>query len=125
VGRRVTPHSLKAKIITPRIEETRDFYTGLFGLVVAEEWDEPGDRGCILAFPDGKGEAFIEIYQGEAQGEFGGLSLQLRTADLDGFAAGLPPELARRGPVERPWGSRYLYLTDPNGIEIVVFEGGL
>jgi len=121
----VNPHSLKTKITTPRIQETRDFYASLFGLVVAEAWDEPGDRGCILAFPDGKGEAFIEIYHGEAGSEFSGLSLQLRTADLDGFAAGLPPELARRGPVERPWGSRYLYLTDPNGIGIVVFEGGL
>jgi catechol 2,3-dioxygenase-like lactoylglutathione lyase family enzyme len=119
------PHSLKTKIVTPRMAETRDFYLRHLGLVVAEAWDEPGDRGCILAFADGGNEAYLEIHRGEAADGFAGLSLQFRTIDLDGFVAGLDGDLPRRGPEGRPWGSRYLFLTDPNGIDIVVFEGGL
>lgn len=58
-------------------------------------------------------------------GGIAGFSLQFRTEDLRGFRALLPPGTQVRGPVERPWGSTYLYLTDPNGISVVVFEGGL
>lgn len=119
------PNSLKTKIVTPLVTETVDFYVKHLGLVVAERWDEPSDAGVILAFAGGNGEAYLEIYRGESGGGFEGLSLQFRTPDLDGFLQTLSSDLPRRGPVERPWGSRYLYLTDPNGIDLIVFEGGL
>jgi catechol 2,3-dioxygenase-like lactoylglutathione lyase family enzyme len=119
------PHSLKTRIVTPLMAETRDFYRRHLGLVVAEAWDDPGDCGCILAFPDGRNEAYLEIHRGDAIHGFAGISLQFRTADLDGFVAGLDGDLPRRGPEDRPWGSRYLFLTDPNGIDVVIFEGAL
>lgn len=117
--------SLKTKITTPKLVETRDFYMRLFGMAVAEEWDSEGDKGVILAFKDGREEAFLEIYDSAEVHDFSGLSLQFKAEDLDNFAANLAPDVARRGPVERPWGSRYLYLTDPNGVAIIVYEGGL
>lgn len=117
-------HSLKTKITTPRFAETIAWYRELFGLDPVEQWDEPGDKGCILAFPGGRNEAFLEIYAGPAA-NFLGLSLQFRTADLDGFHAALAGRFESGGPVDRPWGSRYLYLTDPNGIAVIVYEGGL
>ncbi|MDP8994147.1 MAG: hypothetical protein M3N07_04055 [Pseudomonadota bacterium] len=92
---------------------------------VVEEWCQENDVGCILALAGERREALLEIYHGRAAGGFAGLSLQFRTEDLDGFRALLPPGIEVRGPVERPWGSTYLYLTDPNGISVVVFEGGL
>lgn len=117
--------SLKSKITTPRLAETRDYYIRLFDMVIAEEWDSPDDKGVILAFRDGRQEAFLEIYDGEVEHDFSGLSLQFKTEDLTAFAEGLDPDVERRGPVKRPWGSHYLYLTDPNGVAIIVYEGGL
>jgi hypothetical protein len=70
-------------------------------------------------------EAMLEIYEGPKSDGFAGLSLQFRTENLAAFKAGLPPLIECSGPTERPWGSSYLYLTDPNGISVIVFDGGL
>ena len=116
--------SLKTKITTPLFEETKAYYRALFGLVTIEEWDDGADIGCILGFRAEGGEAFLEIYKGDKGDGFKGLSLQFRTADLAAFAASIRGHHAYEGPTKRPWGCNYLYLTDPNGIAIVVFEGG-
>jgi catechol 2,3-dioxygenase-like lactoylglutathione lyase family enzyme len=121
----VHPLALKTKIITPLLSETRDFYVSALGMHVVEEWHEENDVGTILAFPGGHREALLEIYLGAAAGGFAALSLQFRTDDLQGFRALLPEGIEVRGPVERPWGSTYLYLTDPAGISVIVYEGGL
>ena len=115
--------SLKTKIITPRLEETRDWYRDLFGLSVLEEWDEASDKGCILGLGDGRGEAFLEIYASEQVFDFGGLSLQIRVADVGRFPVPDEDRFAHRGPVDRPWGSRYMFFTDPNGVAVIVFSG--
>ena len=117
------PLSLKTKIVTPRLEATRDWYRDLFGMAVVEEWDEPGDKGCILALGPARDEALLEIYQGESPFGFDGLSLQFRVADVDAFHAPDDPRFACEGPADRPWGSRYLFFTDPNGIAVIVFSG--
>lgn len=117
-------HALKTKIVTPRYDETFAFYAGLPGLTLVEQWDEPGDKGAILGFAGGADEAFLEIYAGPASADFSGLSLQFRTDDADDFCAGIAGRYPCEGPVDRPWGSRYLYLTDPNGIRIIVYSGG-
>lgn len=116
---------LKTKITTPLVEETIAFYEAAIGLERLEEWDEPNDRGCILGLPNGRGEAFLEIYDGPAGADYGSVGLQFRVADLDAFRSRIEGRVPCRGPVQRPWGSRYLFLTDPNGVTVVVFEGGL
>lgn len=118
------PSVLKTKITTPKLEETRAFYVACFGMRVVEEWREADDVGCILALAGGGHEAFLEIYEGPHSADFSGLSLQFRTDDLAAFKAGLPSSIECRGPVARPWGSTYLYLTDPNGIAVIVFDQG-
>lgn len=115
--------SLKTKITTPRVKETRDWYRDLLGLDVAEEWDEPGDKGCILALPGGNGEAFLEIHDWPIVSGFSNLSLQIRVDDVAAFPVPDDSRFASRGPVDRPWGSRYLFFTDPNGISVVLFSG--
>ena len=117
-------HALKTRIITPLYEETLAFYAGLPGLALVEQWDEPGDKGAILSFADGAEEAFLEIYPGPRPADFSGLSLQFRTGDADAFRAAVAQDYACEAPVDRPWGSRYLYLSDPNGIRIIVYSGG-
>ena len=117
-------HALKTKIITPRFDETLAYYAGLPGLALVEQWDEPDDRGAILGIAGGAEEAFLEIYSGPGPADFSDLSLQFRTADVDAFRAAIAGNYACEGPVDRPWGSRYLYLADPNGIRIIVYSGG-
>ena len=38
---------------------SRRFYVDLLGLEVVEEWDDPGDQGCIVGF--GPGGGFLEM----------------------------------------------------------------
>ena len=116
--------SLKTKITTPRLADTRAFYESMFGLTVVEEWDEPGDKGVILQFPDGHREALLEIYDGQDTQHFVGLSLQFRVDDVESFIASLPAGVSFEGPNRRPWGSTYVYLRDPNDIQVIVYEGG-
>jgi catechol 2,3-dioxygenase-like lactoylglutathione lyase family enzyme len=116
--------SLKTKITTPRLADTRAFYESLFGLTVVEEWDKPGDKGVILQFPDGHREALLEIYDGQGTQHFVGLSLQFRVDDVESFIASLPAGVSFEGPDRRPWGSTYVYLRDPNDIQVIVYEGG-
>lgn len=115
---------MKTKITTPRLAETRAFYESLFDLSVVEEWDEPGDRGVILQFPDGHREALLELYDGSGTQDFAGLSLQFRVGSLESFISGLPAGVPFEGPNQRPWGSTYLYMRDPNDIQVIVYEGG-
>ena len=115
---------MKTKITTPRLADTRAFYESLFGLTVVEEWDEPGDKGVILQFPDGHREALLEIYDGQGTQHFVGLSLQFRVDDVESFIASLPAGVSFEGPDRRPWGSTYVYLRDPNDIQVIVYEGG-
>lgn len=115
--------SLKTKLITQRFEETREWYRELLGLFLLEEWNEPDDRGCILGFGGERSEALLEIYQGQPEFDFSGLSLQFRVEDVDDFKAPEDPRFAFRGPVERPWGSRYLFFSGPNDVSVVIFSG--
>ena len=117
-------HALKTKIITLRFDETLAFYAGLPGLTLIEQWDEPDDKGAILGFTGGAEEAFLEIYAGPAPDDFAGLSLQFRTEDVDALLGELGERYACEGPADRPWGSRYLCLTDPNGIRLIIYSGG-
>ena len=116
--------NLKTKVKTARFAETRAFYQELFDLPVAEEWDEPGDKGVILrAGADG----FLEIYEGDIDDPdaYRALSLQFRVPDVHAFADAIRGKWPTEGPKARPWGSTYLYLRDPNGVLVIVFEGGL
>jgi len=94
-------------------------------MIVAEEWNDPGDVGVILSLPEGRQEAFLEVYLVEQETTFEGLSLQFRVDSLSEFQASLPEDVGFDGPTVRPWGSKYLYLSDPNDIQIIVYEGGL
>jgi catechol 2,3-dioxygenase-like lactoylglutathione lyase family enzyme len=114
--------SLKTKIVTPRVDETRDWYRDLLGLVVLEEWNEPGDKGCILGIHP-TGEAFLELHHSEESFDFGGLGLQFRVDDVSTLHVPEDERFAHSGPADRPWGSRYLFFKDPNGVSVVIFSG--
>lgn len=115
--------SMKTKIVTPRVEATRDWYCDLFGLTVLEEWNEPNDCGCILGLHSIPGEALLEIHRKVKGSDYSGVGLQFRVDDVDAFAVPQDERFRSRGPITRPWGSRYLFFSDPNGISVVVFSG--
>ncbi len=120
--------SLKTQIRTAHFSQTQSFYEVVFGMVVIEEWDETEsggskDKGVILGFPSGKQEAFLEIYASETPQSFDGLSLQFKVESMADFVAGLSLDIKTEGPVTRPWGAAYLYLNDPNNIEVIAYEG--
>ena len=117
--------SLKTKIFTPNLDETRDFYERVFGMLRVEEWDDPDDKGVILAFTKERLEALLEIYDDDSQRDFSCVSLQFRVADMAQFQAALPEALQYEGPKTRPWSSRYIYIRDPNDILPIVYEGSL
>jgi catechol 2,3-dioxygenase-like lactoylglutathione lyase family enzyme len=116
--------SLKTKISTRRLPETRGFYESVFGMVITQEWGEPNGKDIILAVPDGAGEADLEICNTNQVRDFSGLSLQFKIDSMGEFIARLPAGTAHEGPKSRLWGATYLYLTDPNGIQVIVYEGG-
>lgn len=115
--------SLKTKLSTPLLVETRNWYRDLFNLEVLEEWDEPADRGCILGLRGTAAGAYLEIYHCAGPQNFAGISLQFRVEDVATFAVPDDPRFKHRGPVDRPWGSQYLFFSDPNGVSVVVFSG--
>lgn len=121
----VTVTSLKTKVSTPVWRECVAFYRRVFGMVVAEQWEEPDDQGAILAFADGRDEAYLELYLSDRTYDLSGISLQFKVPDLQAFIQSLPDGLAYEGPTRRPWGSTYAYLRDPAGVLVIVYAGGL
>lgn len=117
---------LKTRIETPLLTQSVGFYTEYLEMTVLESWDGENDAGAILGLGSSiQGEAFLELARSEIPRDYSGLSLQFRVRDVAAFADRLRPHLAFRGPVPRPWGSKYLYLQDPSGIQIILYEGKL
>ncbi|MDF2179766.1 VOC family protein [Aliiglaciecola sp. CAU 1673] len=117
---------MKTRIETPFFEESLAFYTDYIGLSVLESWDEKGDRGVILGISKTpQAEAFLEIAATPSVPIYQGLSLQFRSKDLQGFVEKFANTISFTGPTKRPWGSTYLYLTDPSGIRVILYEGDL
>ena len=117
---------LKTRIETPFFQESIAFYTEHLGMTVLESWDENGDKGVILGLgSSAQGEAFLELLCVETPKTYEGISLEFRVRDLVVVAERLRGLLEFRGPEERPWGSTYLYLEDPSGVRVILYEGGL
>lgn len=113
--------ALKTRIETPRAKECIAFYMTFLGMEIVDDW---GNRGAILGFDSTpEGQAFLEIAHVDEQRVLDGLSLQFRVDDLGAFEESIRGKVNYTGPTKRPWGSKYLYLTDPAGIQVIVFEG--
>ncbi len=117
---------LKTRIETRFFQESIAFYSEHLGMTVLESWDEDGDKGVILGLgSSAEGEAFLELAYVETRRTFEGISLQFRVNDLDVFVNRLRGHLEFHGPEARPWGSKYLYLEDPTGVQVILYEGEL
>jgi len=126
--------SLKTVIRTKDFEASKIFYTQVLQLEIMEEYDDGnGSKGIIVRFGPEGSNAFFEISEIEqdhsyyqeafsATIENNKTGIQLRTDNVDYWAALLKEKWKARGPVLRPWGSYYLYLRDPDGLQIIIYQ---
>jgi len=122
----ITLTGLKTRIETPLFQVCGNFYTKYLGMKVLGSWDEKGDKGVILGLgSSSQSEAYLEIAYVETPKSYEGMSLQFRVIDIDSFVRKLHGHIEFRGPETRPWGSRYLYIEDPAGIQVILYEGEL
>ncbi|BDX00416.1 VOC family protein [Maricaulis maris] len=113
------PAGLKTRIDTNEFEAMEQFYRTVLGLAVADAWDENGDRGVIFSVPGG---GQIELGDVADAPDPAGLSIQIEVEDVAAEQFRIGTTWPTEGPSERPWGLTYLYLTDPSGVDIILYQ---
>ena len=119
-------NALQVSIVrhTKNYEAMLKFYHDDLGMQITHEWDEPDDRGTLLAFGGRAGSTAIEVIDLEDEAAPGVkpvnvvLSIQVEDANS------LHDELVGRGIViargleDAPWGHRSFGIDDPDGFRI-------
>ncbi|WP_432167545.1 VOC family protein [Streptomyces sp. bgisy031] len=101
-------------------ERSRAFYGEALGLAVYREFGTGPERGTVYFL----GGGFLEVSGHSEAPPSPGLQLWLQVAD----AAAAHEELAARGvevlrpPVKEPWGLIEMWISDPDGVQIVITE---
>ncbi|MFB7715588.1 VOC family protein [Streptomyces sp. NPDC056105] len=101
-------------------ERSRAFYGEALGLAVYREFGTGPERGTVYFL----GGGFLEVSGHSEAPPSPGLQLWLQVAD----AAAAHEELAARGvevlrpPVKEPWGLIEMWISDPDGVRIVITE---
>lgn len=126
--------SLKTVIRTRDFEASKTFYTQILNLEIVEEYDdEDGSKGVIVRVGSERSNAFIEISEIKKEHRYfqeafdedienDKTGIQIATHTIDYWANKLQGKWNARGPVLRPWGSRYLYLRDPDELQIIIYQ---
>jgi len=126
--------SCKTVIRTKDYDASKNFYIQILNLSVVEEYnDNNGSRGIIIRIGAEDSNAFLEIseikpvhdyYQAQFSTDFESnkVGIQIRTEDVFHWASILNRKWETRGPILRPWGSYYLYLKDPDGLQIIIYQ---
>ncbi|MFE6160539.1 VOC family protein [Streptomyces sp. NPDC056486] len=101
-------------------ERSRAFYGDALGLAVYREFGTGPERGTVYFL----GGGFLEVSGRSATPPTPGLQLWLQVADAraahaDFVVRGV--EVARE-PVKEPWGLVEMWITDPDGVKIVIVE---
>ncbi len=108
-------------VVTPKINESKDFYVRLFGckVVVDSDWFvllRLGQTELGFMLPDHESQA--AIFRSAFQGK--GVWVSIEVDDVDAEYArlrsmGVPIALPIR---DEPWGDRHFSVVDPNGIGV-------
>jgi len=119
-------NALQVSIIrhTKNYEAMLKFYRDGFGMQITHEWDEPDDRGTLLAFGGQVDGTVIEVIDLENNAVPGvkpvnvALSIEVDNADaLHDELVGRGISIAR-GLEDAPWGHRSFGIDDPDGFRI-------
>lgn len=126
--------SIKTVIRTKNFDTSKHFYTEILQLEIVEEYDDGDDIGCIVQLGGETSSAFIEISEIAKENDYfhesfaiesqtDKVDMQIRTEDVNYWAKRLKEHnIKARGPVLRPWGFHYLYLRDPDNLQIIIYE---
>jgi len=101
-------------------ERSRHFYGELLSLAVYREYGQGRSRGVVYFL----GGGFLEV-AGRSDAPGGDkLRLWLQVRDVDATYRDLVGKGVEvtRPPTDEPWGLREMYLSDPDGVPIVVVE---
>ena len=122
---------MKTVIRARDFEVSRAFYSELLGLRVVEEWNEEDDRGAVFALGVGHDGAYVEVSAASsdprsqrvhALAANDKVELQIHTDSVEAWVERLTGRVDLEGPVTRRWGHRYLWLHDPDGVRIALYE---
>ncbi|MFE7115488.1 VOC family protein [Streptomyces sp. NPDC057654] len=101
-------------------DRSRAFYGTALGLAVSREFGTGPERGTVYFL----GGGFLELSGRSPEPPAPGMRLWLQVAD----AAAAHEELVRAGveilrpPVQEPWGLVEMWVSDPDGVRIVLVE---
>ena len=120
---RSSPIRIKTRIETNNFDEMTAFYINIIGLTVVESWREGEDKGVILtAVPRDQQSGLLEIAESHLQSSVASVCLQFEVDEIQTFLGRLPEDIVYRGPEHKPWNYMYVYLRDPDGMKVIVYE---
>ncbi|HEX5121018.1 MAG TPA: VOC family protein [Pseudonocardiaceae bacterium] len=101
------------------VDRTRRFYRDLLGLAVYREFGDPADPSLVFFL----GGGFLEVSAGDGAAN-GRLALWLQVRDLAAehrrlVALDVP---VLRPPRTEPWGLVEMWISDPDGVRIVLVQ---
>jgi predicted enzyme related to lactoylglutathione lyase len=99
---------------------SRRFYRDVLGLAVYREFGPADDPGMVFFL----GQGLLEVSGQAADSQGGSVMIWIQVRDVRAeharlAAAGVP---IVRAPAEEPWGLTEMWITDPDGIRIVLVE---
>ena len=109
---------------TKNYEAMVEFYRDGLGMQITEAWDEPANRGTLLAFGGQAGSTVIEVIDLEDEAVPGVkpvnvvLSIQVQDADMLHNVLKEREIPIARGLEDAPWGHRSFGIDDPDGFRI-------
>ncbi len=104
------------------------FYRDSLGMKVTRAWDEPHNRGTLLAFREKIGQLEIEILEWGEEAVPGArpvnvdLSIEVDNADAWHTELLQREIMVMRGPENMPWGHRRFGVDDPDGLRIWFYQ---
>lgn len=111
---------IKTRIETRDVEALVEFYSGIIGLSIVQNWGI--SSGAILGF-NIESNGFLEIAYVAEPKTRSNLSMQFRVQNISEFIVHVNNRWPHSKPTSRPWGSTYVYLKDPDDVEVIVYEG--
>ena len=119
-------NALQVSIVrhTKNYEAMLEFYRDDLGMKVTEAWNEPDDRGTLLAFGGKAGSTVIEVIDLEDEAVSGvkpvNVVLSIEVDDADSLHDEMKERgiSIARGLKDAPWGHRSFGIDDPDGFRI-------
>jgi len=109
---------------TKNYEAMVAFYRDGLGMNITEQWNEPENRGTLLAFGGQAGSTVVEVIELGDEAVPGvkpvNIVLSIEVADADVWHDELVKRgiLIARGLEDAPWGHRSFGIDDPDGFRI-------